>query len=316
MACCCFWRRIALHTRHFPVLATQHNNSSLSRFTLSLSRFTLSLSLSLSLPSHTHTLSLTSFVTLSLSLAHVQHSHTIHALRRCRIPLGLARTTVLRSQRSTKTMSGSDPQQPREVQISVPWGHVQALHWPGTGPNVLAVHGWLDNANSFVPLLRPRGSPPILHGAQAGSEAGDASKAAQPSSEQLSQEQEGLLNQLNIVAIDLPGHGRSSHKPRGSSYLLVDWVRDVHFVLKALGWEHVHMVGHSLGAGISNVFTSCFPEKVLSLTLLEGNFVCVCLCVCVCVCVWVGACLCLCLRLSLYACLCLCLRLSLCVCVN
>ncbi|EGD81810.1 alpha/beta hydrolase [Salpingoeca rosetta] len=155
-------------------------------------------------------------------------------------------------------------QTPVEVSLSVPWGTVQGLHWPGSGPNVLAVHGWLDNANSFVPLLQPRSTRRHHRPAQ---QPGALTPPPMPDSSGVD---DPLLQDLNVVAIDLPGHGRSSHKPRGASYLMVDWVRDVHWAVKALGWNRVHLVGHSMGAGICSIFASCFPDKVDSLTLIEG----------------------------------------------
>ena len=36
---------------------------------------------------------------------------------------------------------------------------------------------------------------------------------------------------LHVVAIDLPGHGRSSHRPMGSFYHAPDYVADVKYVV-------------------------------------------------------------------------------------
>eukprot|EP01147_Barroeca_monosierra_P003851 gene3851-8386_t len=148
---------------------------------------------------------------------------------------------------------------PQEVHLSVPWGTVAGLHWQGEGDNVLAIHGWLDNANSFVPLFHI-------------DEASDSIYDDRSKRHGLQQNENAnlLLLNLNVIAIDLPGHGRSDHKPPGSSYLAVDWVRDVHLIIKSLGWDKMHLVGHSMGAGICSLFAGCFPEKILSLTLLEG----------------------------------------------
>lgn len=76
-----------------------------------------------------------------------------------------------------------------EIQLTVPWGHVSGLAFgPVDGHPVLAVHGWLDNATSFVDM------------------------------------QKHLPRDIRLVAIDLPGHGFSSHRPAGTKYSFLDWV--------------------------------------------------------------------------------------------
>ena len=42
---------------------------------------------------------------------------------------------------------------PREVRLPVAWGELAGLRRESPGrPRVIALHGWLDNAASFVPL--------------------------------------------------------------------------------------------------------------------------------------------------------------------
>jgi len=114
----------------------------------------------------------------------------------------------------------------------VQWGNPQ-------GKPLLFVHGWLDNSASFFPL----------------------------SSEFL---------QFNCMAIDLPGHGHSAHKK--SHYHFIDWVDDLYQIMSALyeqnyisvEYEQLALVGHSLGALISSVLASAFPEKVSQLVMIEG----------------------------------------------
>jgi len=83
------------------------------------------------------------------------------------------------------------------------------------GTRVLALHGWLDNAASFVPL------------------------AAQ-------------LPDLGLVAIDLPGHGHSAHLPPGTQYNTPGAICHVLDVADALGWDRFVLLGHSMGAGIAS----------------------------------------------------------------
>lgn len=101
---------------------------------------------------------------------------------------------------------------------------------------VLCLHGWLDNAASFVPLM------PHLPG-------------------------------LDLVAIDLPGHGRSAHPAhcRDNGYTLFDSVTCVHGVLDALGWERCHLLGHSMGGCIAPVLAVAAPERIERLMLLDAS---------------------------------------------
>jgi pimeloyl-ACP methyl ester carboxylesterase len=76
-----------------------------------------------------------------------------------------------------------------EIQLSMPWGHVSALAFgPQDGRPLLGIHGWLDNANSFLGLAA------------------------------------SLPPDVRFVAIDLPGHGFSSHLPAGCEYFFMEWV--------------------------------------------------------------------------------------------
>lgn len=98
-------------------------------------------------------------------------------------------------------------------------------------PLLLMVHGWLDNAASFSKLIP-------------------------------------LLDNFNVVAIDLPGHGKSSHRSADAHYHLLDYVHDLHCLVHAQGWKDFSIVGHSLGGIISSMYCATFPELV-------KNFVCI-----------------------------------------
>ena len=80
--------------------------------------------------------------------------------------------------------------QVEEVRLAL--GHIELaahLFAPEDGLPVIALHGWLDNANSFA-RLAPR------------------------------------LKGLRIVALDLAGHGYSEHRPPGAGYALADYAHD------------------------------------------------------------------------------------------
>ena len=88
-----------------------------------------------------------------------------------------------------------------EVRLSLPHIELAAhLFGPEDGLPVIALHGWLDNANSFA-RLAPK------------------------------------LNGLRIIALDMAGHGHSGHRPSGAGYALWDYAHDVLQVAEQLGWQ-------------------------------------------------------------------------------
>ncbi|RZK61678.1 MAG: alpha/beta hydrolase [Hymenobacter sp.] len=97
----------------------------------------------------------------------------------------------------------------------------------------LALHGWLDNSNSYVNLAAALGS-------------------------------------YCWVALDLPGHGHSAHRGADAHYHMVDWVGDVMDAAEALGWSRFVLVGHSMGAAVAALVAACYPEAVDKLVLLDG----------------------------------------------
>lgn len=119
-------------------------------------------------------------------------------------------------------------------QLDIPLGTVQGLRWGAVGTHrVLALHGWLDNAASFVPLA------PLLHG-------------------------------IDLVAPDLPGHGLSAHLPRGTDYSFAGAVHHVLDIADALGWDRFSLLGHSMGAGIASLVAAGCPDRIERLVAIEA----------------------------------------------
>jgi pyruvate dehydrogenase E2 component (dihydrolipoamide acetyltransferase) len=72
-----------------------------------------------------------------------------------------------------------------------------------------------------------------------------------------------------VYALDLPGHGTSSKDVGdGSIETLADAVLGV---LDAIGAEHAHLVGHSLGGAVALAATARDPGRVSSLTLIAPS---------------------------------------------
>lgn len=115
-----------------------------------------------------------------------------------------------------------------EFKFDVPWGFI-AGKWYGDRNRqpILAFHGWQDNCGTFdrlIPLM-PKTIP--------------------------------------VLAIDLPGHGRSSHFPPGVQYhIFWDYIPVVRRIVKHFGWKKVKLMGHSLGGGLCFMYAASFPDEV------------------------------------------------------
>ncbi len=98
---------------------------------------------------------------------------------------------------------------------------------------VLALHGWLDNANSFLALAE-------------------------------------RLAGFELVALDFPGHGQSEPRAPDCRYHFDDYVFDVKAAVEALGWDRFAIIGHSLGGAVASLFAATRPGSVTALALIEG----------------------------------------------
>ena len=122
----------------------------------------------------------------------------------------------------------------REFELDVPLGRIAGLRQGEAGqPRVLALHGWLDNAASYVPLAAHLGG-------------------------------------LDLVAPDLPGHGRSVHLPPGADYSFAGALHTVLDIADALGWPSFALLGHSMGAGIASMVAAACPARVERLLAIEA----------------------------------------------
>jgi pimeloyl-ACP methyl ester carboxylesterase len=102
-----------------------------------------------------------------------------------------------------------------------------------TKPIILALHGWLDNAASFIPLS-------------------------------------AYLEDFYLVAIDFMGHGHSEHRSADAHYHQMDFVQDLHELVESQGWESFVLLGHSMGGIIGSLYASSFSERVKAFITVEA----------------------------------------------
>ncbi|MBB1270415.1 alpha/beta fold hydrolase [Shewanella sp. SR44-3] len=110
-------------------------------------------------------------------------------------------------------------------------------------PIILALHGWLDNADSFAPL------------AEAMSD-------------------NGLLDEFQLLAVDWPGHGLSEHRKGAYPLHWIDYIYDLDVLIEHLQQgdktQKILLLGHSLGGIIASAYNASFPDNVSQLVLIEA----------------------------------------------
>lgn len=122
----------------------------------------------------------------------------------------------------------------RDIVLDTARGRFGALRNDNTkGVPLLALHGWLDNAASFLPMA------PMLAG-------------------------------YDLVALDMPGHGRSFHYPADAEYSLFSTILDLLAAADTLGWERFAVLGHSMGGAIASVLAAAAPERIERMFLIEA----------------------------------------------
>ena len=177
-------------------------------------------------------------------------------------------TTAARS--VDRTFHCPDGTRLEAIQWEMPQNHMKPVLTSKEAPaaakkRVLCLHGWLDNTSSFHFLGPALSESPLLT---------------------------SDLGYSDVVALDLPGHGLSSHKgPDGPTQILAEYAYYVAEAASAMGWwdgvtdresregggdpqsvpqqEKFSIVGHSMGAGVAVMFAAAFPERVEKLVLLE-----------------------------------------------
>jgi pimeloyl-ACP methyl ester carboxylesterase len=188
------------------------------------------------------TVMLSSNRVLSFSFRHFHYKrHSVPSLR----TRHFSSTTPLQEQSTTPSALPV----PTEETITCSDGVVLAYqHWRSPSntnstairQSVLCLHGWMDNGRSFhlvAPALASR------------------------------------LPNADIYTLDLPGHGRSSSKNKDAPPMVQADL--AYYVAEAMEQithdnQRITLIGHSLGAGISSLYTAAFPEQIQTLILLDG----------------------------------------------
>lgn len=80
--------------------------------------------------------------------------------------------------------------------------------------------------------------------------------------------QAGAFPGARVVAVDLPGHGRSD-KPR-VDYTMDYFARSIEAVMRDAGIKRAVLVGHSMGTPVIRQFYRLYPEKTLGLVIVDG----------------------------------------------
>ncbi|EGC35284.1 hypothetical protein DICPUDRAFT_152421 [Dictyostelium purpureum] len=124
-----------------------------------------------------------------------------------------------------------------EVSIRIGTGiNIAGKAWGPKDSNkkILALHGWLDNANTFdflAPVMADQG--------------------------------------YRIICIDFIGHGLSPHKPSWCNLYYTDYITQVLDVAEALQWKTFTIMGHSMGAGIASILAATMSHLVERIICLD-----------------------------------------------
>ncbi|MEO8575097.1 MAG: 2-succinyl-6-hydroxy-2,4-cyclohexadiene-1-carboxylate synthase [Gemmatimonadales bacterium] len=125
----------------------------------------------------------------------------------------------------------SNRQDTRHLDVDV--GDELVLHVgdTGTGPPLVLLHGFTGSSETWAPLIST------------------------------------LVAANRVIAIDLPGHGRSSSPASPRRFSLASFADDLARVLEVLSVERVAVMGYSMGGRAALRFALAHPDKLAALIL-------------------------------------------------
>ncbi|XP_048485913.1 serine hydrolase-like protein 2 [Plutella xylostella] len=122
----------------------------------------------------------------------------------------------------------------KEWFIEAPWGRLSIVAWGDCfDPPVLLVHGRVDSAATFRPLLKL------------------------------------LPRKFYYIGLELPGNGRSDPFPPGLMLNAYDLVYSLRVVVKHFRWEKFVYVGHSLGTLLGKIYNLSYPDEMTQVVELD-----------------------------------------------
>jgi len=121
-----------------------------------------------------------------------------------------------------------------EVTFNIHGQKITGKRWGKEGGiPVIALHGWLDNANSFD-FIAPE------------------------------------LPELDLLVLEFAGHGGSDHRPRHTPYLGLLYIQDIIAVADQLNWQRFGLLAHSMGAELSTHMLGLYPDRVERMFGVDG----------------------------------------------
>ncbi|CAH1971197.1 unnamed protein product [Acanthoscelides obtectus] len=122
-----------------------------------------------------------------------------------------------------------------EIKVPVPWGHIAVKTWGNPDdPPIFCFHGILDNAGAFDRLIAL------------------------------------LPKTFYYIAVDLPGHGRSSHFPAHLPVYTTNYILAYKALKEYFKLEKFTIMGHSYGGQIGFMYSQMYPQHVERLVLLDA----------------------------------------------